>query len=97
MPSIENLHSHFIGKPFVLLTIDVQEKGNVVKKYLEKNGYTFPGLLDTDGNVSVQYGVRGHPTKFLIDKKGELIGVAKGYRKWDTDEMKLLIQSLMKS
>lgn len=97
MPSLENLHSHFIGGPFVLLTIDVQEKGSVVKKYLDKKGYTFPSLLDIDGKVSAQYGVRSHPMKFLINKGGKLIGVAKGYRKWDTDDMKQLIQTLMSS
>jgi hypothetical protein len=35
--------------------------------------------------------------KFLINKNGKLIGVAKGYRKWDADDMKQLIQTLMSS
>jgi hypothetical protein len=64
---------------------------------MEKKGYSIPALLDSDGKVSAQYGVRSHPMKILINKKSELIGVAKGYRKWDTDEMKLLIQSLITS
>ena len=64
---------------------------------MDKKGYTIPALLDNDGKVSAQYGVRSHPMKFLINKNGRLIGIAKGYREWDADEMKQLIQALMGS
>lgn len=33
--------------------------------------------------------------KFLIDTDGNLIGIALGYREWDTKEMKSLISSLI--
>jgi hypothetical protein len=68
-----------------------------VQKFIRNKGYSFLNLLDESGIVSAQYGVRSHPMKFLINKNRELIGIAKGYRKWDTDEMKLLINSLIKS
>jgi len=64
---------------------------------MDKKGYTMPALLDYDGKVSAQYDVRSHPMKFLISKSGRLIGIAKGYREWDADEMKQLIQALMSS
>jgi peroxiredoxin len=95
LPSLENLHGHFSDKPFVLLTIDVQEKSSVVKKFMDKKGYTMPALLDSDGKVSELYGVRSHPMKFLVNKSGKLIGIAKGYREWDVRDMKHLIQTLM--
>jgi hypothetical protein len=47
--------------------------------------------------VSAQYGISAHPIKFLINKNGELVGVARGYREWDTEDIKLLIRSLMDS
>jgi len=62
---------------------------------MHKKGYTIPALLDIDGEVSAQYGVRSHPMKFLINKSGKLIGIAKGFREWDADDMKQLIQTLM--
>ena len=48
--------------------------------------YTFPVLLDTDGKVSEMYHVLGHPMKFLLDKKGNLVFTAMGYRDWDSAE-----------
>jgi peroxiredoxin len=34
------------------------------------NNLSFPALLDTDGNVSLDYGVSGIPVTFFIDKDG---------------------------
>jgi peroxiredoxin len=96
LPSLENLHKQFKDDEFVLLAVDVGEKREVVQKFIEKNGYSFLNILDEDKNVSALYGVISHPMKFLINKKGELIGFARGYREWDADEMKLLITSLLK-
>jgi peroxiredoxin len=95
LPSLESLHRHFREKPFVLLAIDVGEKKEVVREFLRDRDLSFTFLLDEDGQVSLQYGVRAHPMKFLFDIKGNLIGIAKGYREWDSEEMKSLIRLLM--
>ncbi len=47
------------------------------KKFMEMNKYTFPVLLDKDA-VS-NYEVEGIPTKFIIDKKGNIAYSAIGY------------------
>jgi peroxiredoxin len=97
LPSLESLHQHFRGKPFTLLAVDVGEEREVVQKFVRSRGLSFKFLLDEDGQVSARYGIRGHPMKFLVDMKGNLIGIARGYNKWDTEEMKSLIQMLMSS
>lgn len=97
MPSLESLHQHFNGKPFILLAIDVGEKKEIVQKFVRSRGLSFKFLLDKDGHVSARYGIRSHPTKFLIDTEGNLIGRALGYSEWDTDNMKSLIRLLLSS
>lgn len=77
--------------------MDVGEKKDVVQRFINRHGYSFLNLLDEDKQVSALYGVRSHPMKFLVNKTGELIGVARGYGEWDTDEMKMLIQTLIKT
>ena len=79
------------------MAVDVGEKRDVVQKFIERNGYSFLNILDEDKDVSALYGVISHPMKFLINKKGEFIGFARGYREWDADEMKLLVQKLADS
>jgi len=95
LPSLERLHKQFNGDKFVILAIDVGEKKDTVKSFIEKNGYSFLNILDKDRQVSAQYGVRSHPMKFIIDKKGNLIGTARGFREWDSNEMKDLIRLLI--
>ncbi len=91
---MEKLHRQFRQDPFVLLTIDVGEGEQKVKRFAKKNGLSFPILLDRDSAVAFKYGIRAHPVAYLIDTEGYIIGVAKGYRKWDRNEMKALIRSL---
>ena len=92
---MKKLHRLFLNDNFTLLTVDVQEKAEKVRRVAKSNGLDFPILLDTDGSVAEDYGVRAHPIAFLINTDGKLIGVAPGYRKWDRKEMKALIRSLL--
>lgn len=95
MPSLERLQQSFKGEPFVLLGIDIEEDRDTVLNHALKNNLSFTNLLDKDGKVSAQYGVRSTPTKVLIDTEGNLVGMSLGYREWDTDEMKSLIRMII--
>lgn len=95
MPSLEKLHKRFRQDPFVLLAVDVGEDEQTVKRFVEKNGLSFPVLLDSDSTVAARYGVRAHPVAYFIDAEGNLVSVVQGYRKWDSKDMKTLLASLM--
>ena len=97
MPSLENLHQHFKDDPFVILAIDIKESKDAVLKSVRKNGLSYTNLLDTDGQVSAQFGVSSTPMKFIIDRQGNMVTAAMGYRDWDKDDFKSLIKSLMSS
>ena len=94
MPSLVQLYNEFRNRDFVVLAIDVQEKREVVRRYAEKENLTFPVLLDINGKVSFDYGIRAHPAHFLIDGHGMLIGSALGAREWSSVESRNLIQFL---
>lgn len=64
---------------------------------MRSKGYSFTVLMDEDGQVTANYGVSSHPSKFLIDTKGDLIGLTSGYGEWDKKEMKELIELLISS
>jgi peroxiredoxin len=81
MPSLEVLHRQFKGENFVLLTISVDYEGlKPVREFLNKQRYTFPVLLDPNGETLDLFEVKGIPTTFIIDKKGRVIGRAIGPR-----------------
>ncbi len=51
-----------------LISIDVGESKNKVRRFMDKLSLAYPVLLDYNNNVTQQYGVRGVPTIILISK-----------------------------
>jgi len=50
--------------------VDIDEPAAKVQAFMEKNGFTFPVLLDGGGSVAQTYRVSAIPTTFVIDKSG---------------------------
>ena len=95
MPSLAKLYNEFKESGFVILAVDIAEKKEVVRNYLSKAKLPFPILLDTDGKVAAQYGIRAHPAHFLLDGEGKIIGAAMGARNWASDETRNLIRIMV--
>lgn len=94
-PSLEVLSQQFKKKDLVILAVNIAEPADQVKGYLNKHKLTFPALLDSDSRVSSLYGVRGTPTRFLIDREGKLIAGSIGPRDWASAEARTLISHLL--
>ena len=95
VPSLIKLAKKMDKEEFVILGIDIQEKRKTVKKVVEKSGIPFPVLLDITGEVAGQYGIRGTPAHFLVDKKGILRAFAPGYKNMASKESRNLIKFVM--
>jgi len=55
---------------------ETSEKG--IRSFLDENGYTYPVLMDYDGEVSDAYYIRSYPTTFMIDTRGNIYGYVPG-------------------
>lgn len=49
-----------------------------IRTFLEENGYTYPVLMDTEGELFGAYGVYSLPTTFMIDREGNVFGYVSG-------------------
>ena len=56
---------------------------------------SFPILFDPESKVSQQYGVKGLPTSFVIDRAGRLVYRAIGGREFDHPEIAQTIEALL--
>lgn len=45
-----------------------------IQSFLSENGYTYPTVMDTTGQVFGNYGIRAFPTTFMIDRDGNVFG-----------------------
>lgn len=78
MPVFEKMYLEKRDEGFEILAISVKEDSKVVKDYLDKKPVSFPVLLDPEGTVADQYGIRAFPTTFLVNSDGKVEHVIEG-------------------
>ena len=96
MPTMEALARRLSGEDFVLLAVSQDVDGAVtVKPYLQEGGYTFPVLLDVQGEVGRKYGVTGYPETFIIDRQGQVVYHHIGYNDWAQSQVEETLRRLI--
>lgn len=50
-----------------------------VRGYMKASGFSFHSLLDEDGALAEQFGLRGVPTVFVLDAQGQIRFATSGY------------------
>lgn len=101
MPDIQKLYESAETEgenALVVLGVAAPNLGNEkseeeIKAFLEENGYTYPVLMDTTGEVFMSYGVNAFPTTFMITREGEVFGYASGQLNEET--MKSVVEQTM--
>jgi peroxiredoxin len=78
MPDLEAYYQKHQEDGFVVLAVNSQESPDTVAAFLGEHDFSFPVLLDPDGEVMREYGVLGLPTSFFIDRDGAMRGVWSG-------------------
>jgi peroxiredoxin len=69
LPALQKAAVHFEDE-VVIVGVDQGEEAEVVQRYVDELGLTFPIPLDADGDVGFVYNVKGLPTTFFIDRNG---------------------------
>lgn len=79
MPELDRLNSELAkDNKAVILTIDVGESADRVKKYITEKKYTLTALVDNEGSVAENYGITGLPTTIVVDRDGTLYDTITG-------------------
>ena len=78
MPAINAFYETHKADGFVVLAVNSQEGASTVKNFIQNNGFTFPVLLDSQGQVMERYHVRALPTSFIIDRHGVIQHIQTG-------------------
>lgn len=76
MPLFEAIYSENSG--IVVLGINYNEPANIIRRFVQERGITFPILLDADGKLAERFQVFGFPTTYFIDRDGILRGIYVG-------------------
>jgi thiol-disulfide isomerase/thioredoxin len=97
MPSMERLYQQVGVDSFDVLAINQMESGDDVFAFTGQLAVdpTFTIVFDSTSQVSRDYAVRGLPTTYLIDKKGNIRYRAVGGREFDHPEVIKIIRQLI--
>lgn len=71
IPIIESYVAQLPEKDVVrIIPISSQEDRSIVTSFIRRGGYVSDSLIDEQGSVSADYGIRGLPTVVCIDRDG---------------------------
>ncbi|MEN0035703.1 MAG: TlpA disulfide reductase family protein [Cellvibrio sp.] len=96
MPLLDEMSKRYSSAGFVLYGVNVEEDNTDAKKLLKELGVTFPILFDTESKASSLYSVDAMPTTVVIDKKGVIRYVNRGYKAGDENKYRDQIRELIK-
>ena len=64
-----------------------------IAAFMEEKGYTYPVLMDTEGELFNSYGIMSFPTTFMIDRDGNVFGYVSGML--SADMMDSIVRQMM--
>jgi peroxiredoxin len=83
------------GVEFVIISRDTSLTLPQVEPFFRSNEYTFRVLLDTELDVSTDYGVQASPATFIINPDGEIVYQHFSYKPGQEEEIKAVIDEYL--
>ena len=96
MPILEKLSSKYKPMGFAMIGVNVEPDSSLAANWLKSTPVTFPILFDTKSEVSKLYAVAGMPSTVIIDRKGNLRWLHRGYKDGDENEYLNQIRALVR-
>jgi cytochrome c biogenesis protein CcmG/thiol:disulfide interchange protein DsbE len=72
-PILAKVYQEFQDRPVEFIGVSVWDNIGDAEVFLQKEGHTYPNGFDREGVIAIDYGVRGIPEKYFIDRDGILV------------------------
>src|SRR5579884_3954297 len=86
MPLLENIYKKYNKLGFTLIGVNVEPDSKAADDWLKQTPVSFPVIYDKDSQVSKLYDVSGMPSTVIIDRKGNIRMLHRGYKPGDENE-----------
>ncbi len=94
MPSLQALADLHGPDKLLVLAINFKESPTRVIRFAQTSGVTLPMLLDRDGQLARQWGVKVFPTTLLVNRRGQARSRVQGELDWTGKAAERLISGL---
>ena len=78
-PWMNEMHQKYGARGLVVVGINVDKKRADAEKFLAQIPASFPIVFDEAGTTPTAYGVKGMPSSYLIDARGNVTFVERGF------------------
>jgi cytochrome c biogenesis protein CcmG, thiol:disulfide interchange protein DsbE len=72
-PALEAAWQRYRGREVVVVGVNYQDRDAAAREFLARFRHTFPNGPDVGSKIAIEYGVRGVPETFFIDRDGRLV------------------------
>ena len=96
MPLLDNIYKKYSKAGFTMIGVNVEPDTKAANDWLRQTPVSFPIVYDTQSKVSELYGVSGMPSTVIVDRKGTVRMIHRGYKPGDEEEYLNSIRSLMR-
>ncbi|MEE8466679.1 MAG: TlpA disulfide reductase family protein [Dehalococcoidia bacterium] len=69
-PALAKVYREFQGQPVEFVGVNLWDNVGDAEIFLQEEGLIYPTGIDANGTISIDYGVRGIPEKYFIDRDG---------------------------
>jgi len=95
MPLLDSIYHQYKDLGFVLLGVNVEPDSKAADRWLRATPVSYPILYDTKSEVSQLYQVQAMPTTVIVDRKGMVRFVHRGYLPGDENAYLNSIRALV--
>jgi peroxiredoxin len=96
MPLLDQMYKKYKLAGFTLIGVNVDKESPAVKELLARKPVSFPVLLDPANQVSKAYHVDEMPSSVIIDRKGQIRYIHRGYKPGDENDYQDRIRQLIR-
>ncbi len=94
---MNDMEARYGKKGFKIIAINLDSDRSAAKSFLKKHPATFTIAYDEEGKTPNLYQLKVMPTSYLIDRRGNLVKVHKGFKKNQTADLeKMIVKTLNK-
>lgn len=95
-PWMNEMHNRYKKSGLEVVAINLDAEHADAQRFLNSANVDFTIAYDPAGNIANKYDLQVMPTSFLIDRKGEVIYLHRGFKHSDKKNMEMKISEALK-
>ena len=94
-PWMNALQARYGKDGFTIVGINVDKRRDDAERFLRDTPASFTIAYDANGAIPAAYDVKGMPSSYLIDRKGNVVAVEEGFHDERRDDVEAQIRALL--